>query len=858
MVIPSATYRLQFRNGTSFDSAIALIPHLASLGISHLYCSPIFTATAGSTHGYDITDATQIDPMLGGRDGFDRMAAALRDQGIGIILDIVPNHMAASVENPWWDDVLQLGKDSRFASYFDIDWSQRLTLPVLGNTLAEVLAAGEFGLVRAAAGGAIRLSYFDASFPLDPASAADVERETGGGADALSAYAGDRAAMARLLERQHWRLMHWKDAAKHLSYRRFFEVSGLVGLRVEDEAVFRHSHALILDLVSSGQVQGLRVDHVDGLVDPAAYLERLRQAVGPDVYLTVEKILARGESLPHHWPVAGTTGYEFISALSELFIDPQGLVRLQQDYEAVAGGEADFAAGLRDAKQLMVTRNFEGEITRLTALIGAVAPDIAADRITEALQELLIAFPVYRTYAGEGDLAAQDLDVLDAAIRQALPHVRCTQVLDLVKSLMRGEITGEAAEEFRIRFQQVSGPVMAKALEDTLFYRFNRLLAANEVGGDPGEAPGGVRAFHDAMLTRLGSQPDALSATSTHDTKRGEDARARLYALSEGAAIWSEAVERWRAMNSPARTLVGNGTAPGANVEWMLYQALAGIWPADIASADLEALRDRFTAYAEKAMREAKRETDWAAQDETYETAVIAYAAALLSADNGAFLEDFSETIRPFAAAGFVTSQAQTVIKLTAPGVPDIYQGTEGFDFSLVDPDNRRPLDLASPAATETPGDADIAMPVQRKQRLIRTVLQLRRRERRLFAGGDYCPLDTRGTRSDHVVAFARIIDEKAIITIAPRLVLGAVDPQSLRIAPDFWGDTHVCLPGNLARPWQDLQSGLSFDGRKLSVAELLATENVAVLFSSTWRTTGGRMPPDRFLSTSMKQTSWR
>jgi len=471
MTIPTSTYRLQFRGDMTFRRATELVPYLKDLGISHIYVSPIFTATTGSTHGYDVTDANAIDPVLGGREGFDTFVAALQRAGLGLIVDIVPNHMAASVENPWWCDVLQRGSKSTYACHFDIDWSRRLTLPQLGKPFEEALAAGEFEIRCEPDDGLMRLAYFDHRFPLSDESVWEVLAQTGADARLLQAFSRDAAKVRALLEKQHWQLLHWKDAADNLSYRRFFEVAGLVGMRVEDEHVFEETHRLIIELVRSGQVQGLRVDHIDGLADPKTYLERLRQAVGPEIFIVIEKILGRDETLPADWPVSGTTGYEFISAMTDLFVAEEGLHQIDRAYRVIGKEQADFAIGLRKAKLLMVERNFAGEMARLTELAGLILPDFSETDMSAALRELLVALPVYRTYGYRGSLSAEDEAVLSGAVKEAQSRLPTIFALGALASLLRGDVASPQALEFRTRFQQLSGPVMAKSVEDTLFYR---------------------------------------------------------------------------------------------------------------------------------------------------------------------------------------------------------------------------------------------------------------------------------------------------------------------------------------------------------------------------------------------------
>lgn len=820
MTVLTSTYRLQFRGDLTFDRATELVPYLKDLGISHVYASPIFAATKGSTHGYDVTDANEIDPVLGGRAGFDVFCTALQQAKLGLILDIVPNHMAASVENAWWREVLQRGSNGAYAGHFDIDWRRKLTLPLLGRPFEESLAAADFHLRYEPADGGIYLVYFDDLLPLSIESAERLTADIGTGAERLRAFSNDAAAMRELLAEQHWQLLYWKDAAENLSYRRFFEVAGLVGMRVEDARVFNDTHRLIIELVRAGQVQGLRVDHIDGLADPKSYLECLRQAVGPDTFIVVEKILARGETLPADWPVSGTTGYEFIAAMADLFVNEEGLLKLDEAYKSVSEEEADFAAGLRRAKLLMVERNFAGEMRRLTSLACSIFPDLDAEEIASALRELLVAFPVYRTY-GYGEAASSDdVAVIESACGEARSRLSAIDVLDALGRLLKGDVAAAEALEFRARFQQLSGPIMAKAVEDTLFYRYNRLIALNEVGGEPHVPPGSVAAFHRFMTDRFQRQRRGLSSTSTHDTKRGEDARARLYSLTQDPDAWIAGVERWRNMNSPFRSSLADGPAPEPNIEWMLYQALAGIWPQDVEGADWNALKERFCAYALKAIREAKLRTDWMDENPSYEHAVQAYAAALFSDDNREFIRDFDRTLRPFVEFGFRNSLSQLLIKLTAPGIPDIYQGTEGLDFSLVDPDNRRPVDHLW---TDMGGDDPLASDAASlKRQIIRKVLRYRNQHPSLFFEGKYVPLEASGTRTSNLLAFARVHEREIAVTIVPRLV----DMPS----SDFWKDTAVVMPREFKTPLYDLLTDRPVSAGNLLAAQLFADHPLSLL----------------------------
>ncbi|MHA0876153.1 malto-oligosyltrehalose synthase [Enterobacter pasteurii] len=799
-MIPSSTYRIQFRNGMTFDRVVDLIPYMKDLGISHLYASPVFTATTDSTHGYDVTDPNEIDPAIGGRAGFDRMAAALRQAGMGLILDIVPNHMSTSLENRWWRDVIENGKQSRYAAFFDIDWSRPLTLPFLGDTFEAELERGAITLKRDSVTEKAALVYYDTAYPLNPGT-----------------YSEDKS-IAEIHEAQSWRLMSWREAPKQLSWRRFFEITGLVGVRVEDEAVFADTHRLILELVHAGVVDGLRIDHVDGLADPLAYLQRLRAATGPDCYITVEKILAKGEQLPPEWPVSGTTGYEFIASLAEVLVDDNNLSRLETIHAETLGAPVDTHEELRKAKGLMTDRNFEGEFTTLLAIAYELArhngAEVQRDDIRHALRELLIAFPVYRTYGtGEG-LTPADV----ALLGRVVASVNASEpALSLIVRILTGDLPEQyraLASLFRTRFQQLTGPLMAKSVEDTLFFRHNLELALNEVGADPAPRAFSLSRFHQEMRIRLARQPDALLGTSTHDTKRGEDARARLYTLTEAPDLWGESLARWRQMNQTQVRFLNDGTAPNAADTWMIFQALAGVWPASLSPDDrdgLQSLETRFLGFLEKALREAKQRTDWIDSNESYESVVLDYARHLLSPDNTLFLHDFSQALQPFIRTGLMNSLSQTVIKLTAPGVPDIYQGSEALNFSLVDPDNRREPDFTALAENLSAADGHIFNDEQRwrdgsvKQYVTATLLRLRPHYPELFRYGDWLPLKVTGEREENLIAYARLKDGEALIVAVPRLAFGVNDNEKL------WVNTTLAIPQELAgKRYRDLFTGES------------------------------------------------
>ena len=819
MKIPTATYRIQFRNGMTFDRAAGLVPYLKQLGISHLYASPIFTATAGSTHGYDVTDANEIEPEIGGREGFDRMVRALKAAGLGLILDIVPNHMAASLENPWWRDVIAQGEQSRYARHFDIDWSRRLTLPFLGDTFEAVLEQGDITLKPDPDTGKPAFAYFENFYPLVPESWQGREEEV--------LKITDKEEIVKLHESQPWRLMSWRDAPRELSYRRFFEITGLAGVRVEDRVVFDDTHRLILELVHSGAVDGLRVDHVDGLADPKGYLELLRQEAGPDCYITVEKILGEGEHLPEDWPISGTTGYEFIASLSDALVDGDKVATLRKSYEEVLGKPVDVEAELLTAKLLMAGRNFEGESSTLLKIALEIAgqENLILDEkaLRAALRELLVAFPVYRTYG-----TAQGMPPADAALLQkvadkvtASTNAPDPEALNFLTRLLAGRLSEASSSDaaiFRTRFQQLTGPLMAKSVEDTLFFRLHMALGLNEVGAEPLPRPYSPERFHEEMRIRLERQPDAITSTSTHDTKRGEDARARLYTLTEAPELWTECFTRWCQINRSKVMQLDDGPAPGPAIEWMLYQALVGVWPATLSPDDedgLKTLEERFLPYVEKALREAKLRTDWAVNNDAYEQAIFDYTRHLLSPDNRAFLSDFASSIKPFIHAGLVNSLSQTVIKLTAPGVPDIYQGSEGLNFSLVDPDNRLEPDfdllqqqLAEDSISYSLTDQDW-LSGRLKQHIIATLLPLRQKRPDLFSKGDYVPLTATGSRAAHILAWARVKGDDAVIVIAPRLVFSLLNEKLCETPTTLWSGTEIVLPEHLAHcHYYDLFSG--------------------------------------------------
>jgi len=893
-----ATYRLQLREGMDFARAASLAPYLARLGVSHLYVSPILRALPGSTHGYDGASYDEIEPTLGGADGFRAMVEAFRAESIGVIVDFVPNHMGASPFNPWWCDVLEWGADSPRASYFDIDWSApKLLIPVLAEPYGQALDRGSFGLEFDADNGGINFTVSGTKLPFSPPSYANVLARAGAEFEdltnrfasttpetagelkaelvaraqdeaqgetlraALIDLAADREAIHGLHEAQVWRLAYWRAARETLTYRRFFEVADLVGVRMEQPSVFEETHRLMLELAGEGLIDGLRLDHVDGLADPLAYFLKLREMIGEDhpFILLVEKILEGDETLRPDWPVQGTTGYEFIRALGGVLTSPHGEAALTAAYEQFTGETIDYATLLVTIKRHIFVRNLAGELDVLTGLASQLAQadlatrDYGRDTLRRAIIELGVSLPVYRTYVDVNGPRPED----EALIALALETAKSTRevedegAIDFVARIWRLDLPDPTARAealtFVTRLQQTTGPLMAKAVEDTLFYCYNRLIALNEVGGSPEDFGHPLERFHEEIAARRLHQPHGLLTTSTHDTKRGEDGRARLYTLSETPRAWARQVARWSAMNATHLTETDDDRAPIANDEWTFYQALAGAWPFSLDITDGEAmaaLAERMTAFMLKAIKEAKVRTSWTAPDEAYEKAVEVFVrGALDPARSRGFLEDFSREQTKLEVAGALNSLAQTLLKLTAPGLPDIYQGAELWDLSLVDPDNRRPVDfdarrqlLDSDASRNA---ADLLADWRSgaiKLSVITKVLQVRGAQPALFTTGNYTPLETGGTYGGSVLAFLRSDDASSAITIVPirasTLVHGNDRPL---VTPETWNDTFVTLPAERSRrQWRNALTGetvTATDGR-LSVAEVLRTFPVALLLA--------------------------
>ena len=741
--IPRATYRVQLTRDFGFDEAAAIVPYLAELGITHLYCSPYLQATPGSTHGYDVVDQTRVSDDLGGPEAHRRMLDALAEHGMGHVLDVVPNHMAVvDRANAWWWDVLKHGPESAYASFFDIDWSpqdrlgRKILVPILGDHYGRVLKAGDLKVERD--GDEWTVGYFDHVLPLDPDT---IEREPQG-----------REELHELLEAQHYRLAYWRVAGHDLNYRRFFSINELAALRMENPEVFDKVHRFVLDLVAEGRLQGLRVDHIDGLRDPRGYLDQLR-SWAPNAYLVVEKILEAGEDLRTSWPVEGTTGYDFMNRVLGVLIDPAGEKELTDIYERFIGEHHDVHALDREAKLLLLDTELSADLDRLTELFVSVCENHASYRdftrvdLRDALRETIACFPVYRTYVrGPDDVEPDDANYVMAALG-AVTAVRPEidpELLGFLRDILLLNHQDDAAIELAMRFQQTTGPVMAKGVEDTLFYRYNRFVALNEVGGSLTRFGLSSDEFHDITGRAAERWTHSMLATSTHDTKRSEDVRARLALLSEIPDAWGRAVERWRDMNASYK----RDGWPDANAEYLLYQTLVGAWPLDA---------ERAVAYMRKATKEAKAITSWITPDERYDEAVEAFVRAILG--DARFVGDLEAFVEPLIEPGRINSLTQTLVKLTSPGVPDIYQGCELWDLSLVDPDNRRPVDYEE--RRRLLSDAKESRAAHPKLWLTHKALQLRAELPEAFAGG-YEPMDL----GDDVLSYVR---GGQVLVIAPR-----------------------------------------------------------------------------------------
>jgi (1->4)-alpha-D-glucan 1-alpha-D-glucosylmutase len=895
---PLSTYRLQFNSRFTFHDARAIAEYLRRLGIEDCYASSYLAAVPGSPHGYDVADPTRLNPDLGSEQDYGEWIEALHANGMGHLLDLVPNHMGiATSANPWWQDVLENGPSSRFARVFDIEWhpvkaelADKLLIPILGDQYGEVLENQELQL--AFERGAFVIRYYDNVLPiapdtyrliLEPKLEEWLAANAGEDSDELQSIltaaehlpsrssrdAANAALRARekevvkrrlaaleersapvreliassvrtlngirgqarsfdgldaLLNAQSYRLAHWRVASEEINYRRFFDVNQLAAVRMEDPEVFEEVHRFVFELIGRGGPTGLRVDHVDGLFDPRNYLERLQAKTGPDFYVVVEKILAPGEAMPRDWPVAGTTGYEFAAVVNNLFVDRRNEAALDDIYRRFIRERLSFADLAYRAKKQVLHETMSGDINSLGHQLNRFSErnrhfrDFTLYSLISTLKDVIACFPVYRTYITEADPASEH----DAAyVRDA---IRCAKrraanvtgvVFDFVGRLLLKQtaiaspVECEERARFIGKFQQLTSPVAAKGIEDTVLYVYNRLLSLNEVGGDPTQFGLEPETVHAWMTERQQTWPFALSATSTHDTKRGEDVRARLNVLSEVPGAWKASVTKWRALNRRFKTELHGRAVPEPNEEYFLYQTLVGVWPFERDDATTVA---RVSAYMVKAMREAKVHSSWLSPNEEHERAVLRFIEAILDRRRGAaFLQSFEEVQGRVAELGMYNSLSQLLIKIAAPGIPDFYQGSELWDLNLVDPDNRRPVDyerrredlaaIVRLKSCATPDECTAELLRNRQDGRIKMFvttrgLEVRAEWRELFERGEYVPLRTAGARRECLFAFARRLRGRMIVACVPRLIGSLLpDVTSPPIGSAVWGDTHVELP---------------------------------------------------------------
>lgn len=943
--IPRSTYRLQFGPHLTFAAAKALVPYLAKLGIGDAYASPLFRARENSSHGYDVIDHRQCDPELGSEEDFQAFAEELSQHGMGLMLDVVPNHMGIDdPHNVWWQDVLENGISSVYAKFFDIDWDppkeelkQKVLLPILGDQYGRVLENQELKLVYDDQ--RFQIAYYDRRFPLAPRTWADVlrlalesvsqqleaehndrmelesiileldnlpplterdperiaercrEKEVARrrlstlldnsvpvrralerAIEQFNGRLGDPASFDRLenlLSKQAYRLCHWRVATDEINYRRFFDINELAAIRVEDPEVFQAVHELVFRFIERGWVTALRIDHPDGLLDPQAYFENLqegyrrlraesgrREPLGPPsgFYIAVEKILAHDESLRTDWPVSGTTGYDFLNLLNSLFVHRQGAIDLRSTYLRFIGENVRYADVVYESKKLILTVSMSSELHVLAGHLDRISEqhrfsrDFTRTSLRRALREAIACFAVYRTYIRPETNQVSDEDrrrVLQA-MRQAKRRnpALSPSFFDFIASILLLEYPeGLSAEDiqerhqFVRRFQQVTGPVAAKGVEDTAFYRYYPLASLNEVGGEPIVNGTSCEQFHRVNIERAAAWPYSMLTTATHDTKRGEDVRARLNVLSEIPQEWAAAIGRWQEMNRPRHAELDGAAAPDANEEYLLYQTLVGTWPREgLTVTNRQGYVERIVRYMDKALKEAKVNTSWLSPYEEYDRAMADFVRGILDLDQNAdFVADLDRFVRGMEDAGYVNSLSQTLLKICAPGVPDFYQGTELWQFDLVDPDNRRPVDfqqrraLLAELAQKAESSQQALMaellagwPDERiKLMLCWRLLTFRRNHPELFLKGAYVGLEVAGPKAEHVCAFGREHEGRWVVAVAPRFVqlawneLGARAARSAASTAEpgrwalsrWWRDTYIRLPQQCPAEWRHVVS---------------------------------------------------
>lgn len=943
--LPSSTYRIQLNQDFRFADTLNILDYLHELGVSDLYLSPILASRKGSTHGYDLIDPTRINPDLGTEEEFTTLQAELQNRGMGLLLDIVPNHMAANAENPWWMDVLENGAESAFAAFFDIEWRPharslegRILLPVLGRPFGEALDSGEIKLVYN--DGRFFIQYFESLFPVAPRayhtilnlhagrlkdslgedspayheysgilssaldlsradrriaiaapeqrlrfesardrlralinSSSEVAKQVDENVSEINGKEGDPGSfglLQRLLAEQNYKLAFWQNLNESINYRRFFTIADLVGVRVEDPLVFEATHGHILRLVSRNPEAGLRIDHIDGLRDPVAYLNRLQKRLAADEnrsgkqsYVLVEKILARGEDLPSDWPVSGSTGYDYLNEANGIFVEPEGAKCVEESYSEFIGRKQDFSDVLYQKKKLVMNTLLGVEMRTLGRQLAELAAqdryarELNRGQLIDALIEVTACLPVYRTYIRNMDIPTEATKYIEESVTNARGRAVNPNpaAFDFIREVLLLENPPhvlpdqrEARLVFVMRWQQFTGPIVAKGFEDTALYVFHPLLSLNEVGGNPRPSEAeSLEGFYRFLEKRRQSWPGTLDASSTHDTKRSEDVRARINVLSEIPEEWKKHLDYWANLNGRFREEIEGQAAPDRNEEYFLYQTLIGVWPLD--QEDRTNLLERIQAHLVKATREAMVHTRWTRPNQVHEEALQNFAARILSAENGEFLSDFREFQKKIAYHGMINGLAQVLLKIASPGVADFYQGSELWDLRLVDPDNRGVVDfekrisaLAEISKLNTNDSVKLAEIVRNwcdgrlKLYLIWKALRFRCDHADLFHEGEFVPVQTAGCKARNVIAFLRRTLHSTVLAVVPRWM--AKLPEEPGQVQD-WCDTHVVLPSGSSKVWTSIlsQIELKADSREgestLKMNDLLMDFPVALLEAS-------------------------
>jgi (1->4)-alpha-D-glucan 1-alpha-D-glucosylmutase len=930
MLIPDATYRLQFNKEFTFKNAEDIIEYLNTLGISHIYASPLFKARKGSMHGYDIVDYKTINDELGGLEGLERLIGKVNQFKMGWIQDIVPNHMVFDKENKSLNIVLENGPENVLTNFFDIDWNHhydslqgKLLMPILGNIYAACLEHGEIKLTYQKNGFA--LAYYDYLFPLKIESYVSVlghrlemlldltNRESAGiikflgvlyviknlPSGKLADGRSDEISFAKeslwelysenaiirsyidsilreyngksgdaesftLLDNVHdaqlFKLSYWKVANEELNYRRFFIINDLISLRVEDPVVFDNVHELVFQLYNQGRINGLRVDHIDGLYDPYNYLHRLRNNA-PDAYIVVEKILGSNEFLPIDWPVQGTTGYDFCYNISQLFCSSENEARFTQLYQKFSGNYNTFEKTVKDAKRLILRKNMAGDIDNLASLIKTISThdrwgsDITLYGLRSALVELMIRFPVYRSYINETNFSEEDRSNLQNAINNArMDEPGLGREFDFIERFLLLRYDTGLSEDQKVkwtevvmRFQQFTGPLSAKGVEDTVFYDFNRLISLNEVGGNPASFGTSIEQFHNFCKIRSKQNPLSMNSSATHDSKRGEDGRMRINFLSEIPILWEQNINTWHEINKRFKKKKYGIEIPDGNDEYFFYQTLVGTYPLD--NGDYSLYNKRLREYMLKAVREAKIHTAWIEYDKEYEQGILSFVDSVTDkVVSNEFYETFIPFVKIVAKYGMYYSLSQCLLKMTTPGIPDFYQGTELWDLSMVDPDNRQPIDFIIRDSLIRELDNEYQNKSSHyfrsllneyslgisKMFLIKRVLDLRRKNKELFLEGEYTGLHTNGKYNDSIITFARTLDSKTVIAIGSRKLSLVENFSEFPITMDVWQDTRFEVPEISTENWYDCISGKTVkDKKEMFVGDILDTFPCALLVST-------------------------